>query len=100
MPQKASGTLRLLGAKLLLTDTRLPVSTVAALSGFASQRRFHAAWQERYGLNPLQLRRSADAGEQTSPGFRFKLAYRPPLDVAHLTQLRVDSFVVRSTGER
>ncbi|MDP3521997.1 MAG: Ada metal-binding domain-containing protein [Hydrogenophaga sp.] len=81
-------TLRLLSAKLLLTDTRLPVSTVAALSGFASQRRFHAAWHERYGLNPLQLRLrpgtgTATAGD-TSGGFQFKLAYRPPLDVAHL----------------
>ncbi len=77
-------TLRLLGAKLLLTDTRLPVSTVAALSGFASQRRFHAAWHERYGLNPLQLRRRTGTDGDRSDGFHFKLAYRPPLDVPHL----------------
>jgi AraC family transcriptional regulator of adaptative response / DNA-3-methyladenine glycosylase II len=77
-------TLRLLSAKLLLTDTRLPVATVAALSGFASQRRFHAAWHERYGLNPLQLRRGVVSGDEPASGFQFSLAYRPPLDVAHL----------------
>jgi len=84
-PMQFLQTLRLLNAKLLLTDTRLPVSTVAALSGFASQRRFHAAWQARYGLHPLQLRKTTppDAAEQGA-GFRFKLPYRPPLDVAHL----------------
>ena len=95
-PMQFLQTQRLLQAKLLLTDTRLPVSTVAALSGFASQRRFHAAWQARYRLNPLQLRRpssalaapaafhaSTDPGERAA-GFVFRLPYRPPLDVLHL----------------
>ena len=78
-------TLRLLNAKLLLTDTRLPVPMVASLSGFASQRSFHAAWKARYGLPPLQLRRSAGENADT-PGaplpeaFSFRLDYRPPLD--------------------
>ena len=43
---------RLLNAKLLLTDTRLPVPTVAALSGFASQRSFHAAQAETRIMMP------------------------------------------------
>ncbi len=78
-------TQRLLNAKWLLTDTRLPVSTVAALSGFASQRRFHDAWQARYRLNPLRLRRAVGAGvDDMVSGFQFSLPYRPPLDVAHL----------------
>lgn len=83
-PMQFLQTLRLLNAKLLLTDTRLPVSTVAALSGFASQRRFHAAWQARYGLNPLQLRKNRPHAADHGAGFRFSLSYRPPLDVAHL----------------
>lgn len=92
-PMQFLQTQRLLQAKLLLTDTRLPVSAVATLSGFASQRRFHAAWQARYGLNPLQLRRPvATSGSKPAPadpqqatdGFVFSLPYRPPLDVAHL----------------
>lgn len=77
-------TLRLLAAKLLLTDTRLPVATVAALSGFDSQRRFHAAWQARYGIHPLRLRRAALKLDSAAVGFQFNLSYRPPLDVAHL----------------
>ena len=83
-PMQFLQTLRLLNAKLLLTDTQLPVTTVASLSGFASQRRFHAAWQARYGLNPLQLRRGTAPARATDAGFGFKLPYRPPLDVVHL----------------
>src|SRR5690606_27810267 len=48
-------TRRLLTAKQLLTDTRMPVTQVALASGFASVRRFNAAFAAHYGLNPTQL---------------------------------------------
>ena len=67
-------------AKQMLADTRLPVSTVALASGFASLRRFNAAFAEHYGLNPTQLRRAgASRGEA---GITVRLGYRPPYDVA------------------
>ncbi|MBL8324840.1 MAG: DNA-3-methyladenine glycosylase 2 family protein [Rubrivivax sp.] len=50
-------TQRLLHAKQLLTDTELPVTQVALASGFASVRRFNAAFAERYRLSPSSLRR-------------------------------------------
>jgi AraC family transcriptional regulator of adaptative response / DNA-3-methyladenine glycosylase II len=77
-------TQRLLLAKQLLTDTELPVADVALASGFGSQRRFNAAFAERYRLNPTALRR--ERGERprvvASLGPRLRLAYRPPYDVA------------------
>ncbi len=76
-------TQRLLCAKQLLTDTALPVTEVALLSGYASVRRFNAAFAEHYRLNPSQLRRVA-AGTGNAPadqGIQLRLSYRPPYDV-------------------
>jgi AraC family transcriptional regulator of adaptative response / DNA-3-methyladenine glycosylase II len=72
-------TRRLLCAKQLLTDTTLPIPDVARLSGFGSQRRFHAAFSSHYGLNPSGLRRSR-AAVPAQPGLLLRLAYRPPYD--------------------
>ncbi|MCW5263120.1 DNA-3-methyladenine glycosylase 2 family protein [Verminephrobacter eiseniae] len=59
-------TRRLLTAKQLLTDTTMPVTDIALASGFASLRRFNAAFAGHYRLNPTQLRRSgADAAAPT-----------------------------------
>ncbi len=75
-------TRRLLAAKQLLTDTRLPVTQVALASGFASVRRFNAAFVQHYGLNPTQLRHTGPAGAGRSRPVR--LGYRPPYDPAAL----------------
>ena len=77
-------TRRLLMAKRLLTDTQLPVTQVAALSGFSSLRRFNASFVEHYRLQPRQLRKERGPID-TSPestGIVLKGAYRPPYDVA------------------
>ncbi|HSB98586.1 MAG TPA: AlkA N-terminal domain-containing protein [Burkholderiaceae bacterium] len=74
-------TQRLLLAKQLLTDTALPVTQVALASGFASLRRFNAAFAERYRMNPSGLRRArddADAQRVAPTTLRLRLAYRPP----------------------
>lgn len=101
-------TRRLLAAKQLLADTNLPVTDVAAASGFASLRRFNAAFVEHYRLSPSQLRREgtrrdgsrraglqraggnptaaaadADHAADRAPGHRaIRLGYRPPYDAA------------------
>ena len=74
---------RLLLAKQLLTETKLPVTEVAFASGFSSLRRFNDAFTVRYGMPPTRLRAKA-AGEpaaiaagQTSA---LQLSYRPPYD--------------------
>jgi len=72
-------TRRLLTAKQLLADTALPITQVALISGFASVRRFNAAFVEHYGLNPTQLRRQG--ANPSDGGITVKLGYRPPYDV-------------------
>ncbi|HSB99215.1 MAG TPA: AlkA N-terminal domain-containing protein, partial [Burkholderiaceae bacterium] len=76
-------TQRLLLAKQLLTDTAMPVTQVALASGFASLRRFNAAFAERYRMNPSGLRRARADGDDdmqrsASATLRLRLAYRPP----------------------
>ena len=71
-------TRRLLTAKQLLADTDLPITQVALQSGFASLRRFNAAFAGHYGLNPTRLRRE---GAVATQGFAVRLGYRPPYDV-------------------
>jgi AraC family transcriptional regulator of adaptative response / DNA-3-methyladenine glycosylase II len=77
-------TQRLLLAKRLLTDTRLPVTEVALAAGFTSLRRFNDCFASRYRLAPSALRRRANAAPSDEPsadsGLLFRLAYRPPLD--------------------
>ena len=78
-------TRRLLTAKQLLADTNLPITQVALASGFASVRRFNAAFLGHYQLNPTQLRRAGGAG---APGeaTAVRLAYRPPYDIDAMGQ--------------
>ncbi len=73
-------TRRLLTAKQLLADTRLPITQVALVSGFGSLRRFNAAFVQHYGLSPTQLRR--EGAQQGSEGLRVRLGWRPPYDTA------------------
>lgn len=72
-------TRRLLSAKQLLADTTLPVAEVALMSGFASVRRFNAAFAGRYGMNPTQMRRHERAGHSSPAASQgIRLAWRPP----------------------
>jgi len=79
-------TRKLLTAKQLLTDTALPISQIAQASGFASLRRFNAAFAEHYGLNPTQMRRQPAPRAQTGRAAlgTVCLSWRPPFDVAAL----------------
>ena len=87
-------TRRLLTAKQLLADTQLPVSRIALMSGFASVRRFNAAFIAHYKLNPTQQRRAAPV-PGSAQGITVKLGYRPPYDVgammAFMQTHRIDS---------
>lgn len=75
-------TRRLLTAKQLLTDTDLPVAQIAHCAGYASVRRFNAAFVTHYRLNPTQLRRCGATPKAL--GILVRLAYRPPYDVTAL----------------
>ena len=78
-------TRRLLAAKQLLADTRLPVAQVALAAGFTSLRRFNAAFAAQYRMSPTALRRD---GSEAKPGdgIAVTLGYRPPYDVREMLQ--------------
>jgi AraC family transcriptional regulator, regulatory protein of adaptative response / DNA-3-methyladenine glycosylase II len=84
-PMAYVNTRRLLLAKQLLTDTRLPITEVAASSGFASLRRFNDAFIQAYRLTPSRLRKEGHRGlatdRQAGEALTLRLAYRPPYDV-------------------
>ncbi len=77
-PVAYAQTQRLLLAKRLLTDTRMPVLDVAMASGFASLRRFNHLFRTRYRLAPTALRQRASSAPRDQ--LAFELAYRPPYD--------------------
>jgi len=77
-PVELAQTHRLLLAKQLLTETRLPVIDVALASGFSSLRRFNALFRDSYGLAPRGLRRKLGREVAGEP-LTLTLAYRPPL---------------------
>lgn len=78
-PIELMQTHRLLLAKRLITDTTLPMTDIAYASGFRSLRRFNALFQERYRMNPTQLRKKkvVPIAQEHLVGEVF---YRPPLD--------------------
>ncbi|MDB6034154.1 MAG: adenosine deaminase [Verrucomicrobiales bacterium] len=76
-------TRRLLLAKQLLTETKLPVTEIAFASGFASLRRFNDAFTTRYRMAPTHLRKRAVENAETmgySGTSTLLLSYRPPYD--------------------
>ena len=82
-PIELMQTRRLLLAKQLLTETRLPVTEIAFASGFSSLRRFNDAFSSRYRMPPTRLRKEAvqhgaeiDAADTAT----LQLSYRPPYD--------------------
>ena len=81
-PKQVEQTRRLLLAKRLLTETRLPITDVAFASGFASIRRFNDAWHQAYGLTPGALRKQEGGAPAQTPqaSLQLQLMYRPPFD--------------------
>lgn len=77
-PSHYEQNLKLLQAKQLLTDTPLPISDIAAISGFGSTRRLHSLFQQRYQLTPGQLRKQSVLSSDSH--ISLYLSYRPPLD--------------------
>jgi methylphosphotriester-DNA--protein-cysteine methyltransferase len=82
-PIAVAQTRRVLFAKQLLHDTRLPMTEVALASGFGSVRRFNDAFHNLFRRPPSALRRKG-AGTSARNGARdgvtLRLAYRPPYD--------------------
>ncbi len=70
---------RLALAKQLLQDTALPVTQIAFAAGFASVRRFNAAFADAMGAPPSRVRR-AHAAPAAGAALTLRLDYRPPYE--------------------
>lgn len=77
-------TRKLLAAKQMLADTALPISQIALASGFASLRRFNAAFGDHYSLSPSQMRRQPPSTTGHGDSTPVQLFWRPPFDAAAL----------------
>ncbi len=78
-PVELAQTQRLLFAKKLLQETRLPMADVAYAAGFGSVRRFNALFAQRYGMAPAAIRRAAPSDDALhADALTLRLAYRPP----------------------
>lgn len=78
-------TRRLLLAKQLLTETRLPITEIAFASGFSSVRRFNDAFRTRYGMPPSRMRKSVNGvavHQGSTETVTLRLTYRSPFDWA------------------
>jgi AraC family transcriptional regulator of adaptative response / DNA-3-methyladenine glycosylase II len=80
-PVEFSQTQRLLLAKQLLTDSAMPITSVAYASGFKSLRRFNTLLKQRYRVSPTEFRiQQKKEVPQKFEEFSFRLNYRPPFD--------------------
>ncbi len=82
-PLQVAATRRLLFARQLMGATALPVTDVALASGYASVRRFNAAFRDIYGMAPRDMRRGrpkTPAREAAVPGIELYLPFRAPYD--------------------
>ena len=82
-PIELMQTRRLLLAKQLLTETKMPITEIAFASGFSSLRRFNDAFSTQYRMPPTRLRRRAAEHHEaidTGRASTLQLTYRPPYD--------------------
>ena len=82
-PVELLQTRRLLLAKQLLTETKLPIIEIAFASGFSSLRRFNDSFSKHYRMPPSRLRKEAATRQITAAvtdTSTLQLAYRPPYD--------------------
>ena len=78
-PAEIAATRRLLFAKKLLTETVLPVTRIAHAAGYASLRRFNAAFLASYGRAPRVLRHE-QVSLPASGALMLSIPFRAPYD--------------------
>jgi AraC family transcriptional regulator of adaptative response / DNA-3-methyladenine glycosylase II len=83
-PIAVAQTRRVLFAKQLIHDTRMPMTEIALASGFGSVRRFNEMFQTLFRRPPSAIRRkhvqSLPEGSVAESGVTLRLRYRPPYD--------------------
>ena len=78
-PISVAQTRRVLFAKQLIHDTRMPMTEVAMAAGFGSLRRFNETFRELFHRPPSALRRKNSARSEEKDVV-LRLRYRPPYD--------------------
>jgi AraC family transcriptional regulator of adaptative response / DNA-3-methyladenine glycosylase II len=78
-PISVAQTRRVLFAKQLIHDTRMPMTEVAMAAGFGSLRRFNETFLELFHRPPTALRRKNLAKDEEKDVV-LRLRYRPPYD--------------------
>jgi len=78
-PVSVAQTRRVLFAKQLIHDTRMPMAEIAVAAGFGSLRRFNETFLDLFHRSPSSLRRKTGAGERDRDVV-LRLSYRPPYD--------------------
>ena len=83
-PLAVAQTRRVLFAKQLIQETRMPMAEVALAAGFGSIRRFNETFHDLFRRPPSALRRRTVAGDGplsvADAGVTLRLRYRPPYD--------------------
>jgi len=81
-PVAVAQTRRVLLAKQLIHETRLPMTEIALAAGFGSLRRFNEVFQDLYQRSPSDLRRSrkGDLSSGAQGEISLTLRYRAPYD--------------------
>jgi AraC family transcriptional regulator of adaptative response / DNA-3-methyladenine glycosylase II len=79
-PIAVAQTHRVLLAKQLLHETKLPMTEVALAAGFGSVRRFNETFQKLYRRPPSKLRDAVRLAANGKDQITILLRYRPPYD--------------------
>jgi AraC family transcriptional regulator, regulatory protein of adaptative response / DNA-3-methyladenine glycosylase II len=80
-PISVAQTRRVLFAKQLIHETRMPMTEIALAAGFGSVRRFNEIFRDLFHRPPSALRRKSSANaEGAETGVTLLLRYRPPYD--------------------
>jgi AraC family transcriptional regulator of adaptative response / DNA-3-methyladenine glycosylase II len=79
-PLAVAQTRRVLFAKQLIHETRMPMTQVALAAGFRSVRRFNETFRQMFGRPPSALRRKTRGSSRADVGVTLFLRYRPPYD--------------------
>lgn len=79
-PISVAQTRRVLFAKQLIHDTRMPMADIATAAGFNSVRRFNETFLALFHRPPRELRKRRTGGEQERDIIILRLRYRPPYD--------------------
>lgn len=80
-PIAVAQTRRVLFAKQLIHETKMPITEVALAAGFGSLRRFNEIFRELFHRPPSALRRKSSLNSSSpEAGVTLRLRYRPPYD--------------------